>query len=160
MQFFSAKIYKIGINPYVLLPPALLKTILKDAGKDKGPIPVKLSIDNKDFLQTLVKYSGKWRLYLNGPMRETAGKDVGDNIHIGIAFDTAERLTETHPALAAALKKNSKAKAVFDSLAPSLQKEIRRYINHLKTTAAVEKNVDKAIRFLLGKEWFIGREKP
>jgi len=160
MQFFSAKIYKIGINPYVLLPPVLLEAVLKDAGKDKGPIPVRLSIENKIFLQTLVKYSGKWRLYLNGPMRVAAGKDVGDIIAIGIAFDPGERLTETHPALAAALKKNSNAKAVFDSLPPSLQKEIRRYINNLKTTAAVERNVEKAIQFLLGKERFIGREKP
>jgi hypothetical protein len=59
MNSFSAKIFKIGINPYVLLPAAILKEIFKQAGKNKGPIPVCGTINEKKFTQTLVKYSGK-----------------------------------------------------------------------------------------------------
>ncbi|MEI9935362.1 MAG: hypothetical protein WDM71_11065 [Ferruginibacter sp.] len=44
------------------------------AGKDKGHIPVKGKLDGHAFIQTLVKYSGKWRLYLNGPMRKASIK--------------------------------------------------------------------------------------
>ena len=73
MESFTAKIYKIGVNPYMLLPLKVLKTLFVEAGKDKGPIPVRGTLNGKKFTQTLVKYSGKWRLYLNTPMRKAAG---------------------------------------------------------------------------------------
>ena len=79
MISFSSKIYKIGINPYVLLPATALKKIFEQANKNKGPIPVRGELNGHAFIQTLVKYSGKWRLYLNGPMRKNAGIDVGEN---------------------------------------------------------------------------------
>ena len=78
MKSFSAKVNIIGVNPYVLLPASVLKYIFKKAGKDKGAIPVQLKIGDKHFIQNLVRYSGKWRLYLNTPMRIAANKDVGD----------------------------------------------------------------------------------
>ena len=42
MKSFSAGIYKIGINPYVLLPENILQYLFKKAGKEKGFIPVSL----------------------------------------------------------------------------------------------------------------------
>ena len=53
-----------------------------------------------------------------------------------------------------------KAKKIFDALAPSLRKEIVRYISFLKTEKSVEENVVKAIDFLLGRGRFVGRDKP
>lgn len=160
MQTFTAEIFIIGVNPYVLLPPTLLQTILQAAGKQKGPVPVRLLINEKEFTQTLVKFAGEWRLYLNTPMRRTAGKDVGDNIAIGIKYDPEERATPVHPKLQEALDANRKAKEKFDSLPPSRQKEIARYINHLKSEASVGRNVLRTIDFLLGKQRFIGRDQP
>src|SRR6188768_4328862 len=104
MKSFSAKIQIIGVNPYVLLPASLLKYIFQKAGKDKGAIPVQLKIGDKDFIQNLVKYSGQWRLYLNGLMRKAAGRDVGDKIEIQIDFDPKPRITPTHPKLKMAFK--------------------------------------------------------
>jgi hypothetical protein len=160
MNSFSAKIYKIGINPYVLLPSAILKSIFEQANKNTGPIKIKGKIEGHPFIQTLVKYSGKWRLYLNGPIRKAAGKDVGDTVRIEIEYDPAERIIPVHSKLELALKKNKKANAVFIKLPPSTQKEIIRYIGFLKTEVSVDRNVTKAINFLLGKERFIGRDKP
>ena len=57
-----------------------------------------------------------------------------------------------------ALIKNKQAKDVFDGLAPHLQKEIIRYIANLKTEESIDRNVKKAVQFLLGKERFIGRD--
>jgi len=155
----SGIIYKIGINPYVLLPPAVLKRIFTQAGKEKGHIPVNIIINKKEFIQTLVKYSGKWRLYLNGPMRKTAGKDVGDRIEIDIEYDHGERNTPIHPMLQEALDKNKIAKNNFLKLPPSRQKEIARYINNLKTEESISRNVERAIGFLQGKDRFVGRDK-
>lgn len=159
MITFSAKIFIIGINPYVLLPAAALKELFKQAGKDKGAIPVKGTIDGHAFLQNLVKYSGKWRLYLNTPMRKAAGKDVGDTAVFELSFDPEPRVTDMPAALQTALNKNKKAKAAFEQLSPSYRKEIMRYINNLKTEESVNRNVAKAINHLLGNGPFIGREK-
>ena len=160
MQSFRARIFKIGINPYVFVPAATLKSIFKEANKDKGPIPIKIIINDVPFIQTLVKYSGQWRLYLNAPMRETAGKDVGDMIKISVAFDPADRSVPVHPKLKKALSSNKQAATIFESLPPSRRKEIARYINSLKTEEKVDENVEKAINFLLGNARFVGRDKP
>ena len=158
MKSFSAKIQIIGVNPFVLLPASLLKNIFQKAGKDKGAIPVQLKIGGKDFIQNLVKYSGKWRLYLNGPMRKAAGKDVGDTIEIQIDFDPKPRTTPMHPKLKKAFKENQIAKKAFEKLSPSRQKEILRYINFLKSEESVDNNIKKAISHLTGKQSFVGRK--
>ncbi len=155
---FSAKIYIIGVNPYVLLPAPILKQLFLHAGKDKGPIPVKGTINGHPYLQTLVKYSGKWRLYLNTPMRKAAGIDTGDNADVEITFDSAPRTIPMHPKLKKALVENKKANSTFEQLAPYRKKEIVRYINSLKTEESVNRNIDKVIRHLLGKDRFAGRD--
>ncbi len=160
MQSFKTKIDIIGINPFVLLPEKVLNAVFKQAKKDKGPIQVKGKIDGHNFIQTLVKYKGEWRLYINGPMLKVSNKNVGESVKIEIEFDPEERKIAFHPKLKVAIDKNKKAKTVFDSLAPSLQKEIIRYIANLKTEASVEKNIKLAIQFLLGKVRWIGRDRP
>lgn len=157
---FNARIAIIGINPYVFLPETTLAMLFAQAGKDKGPIPVHGTIDGHAFIQTLVKYAGAWRLYLNGPMLKAAKKGVGDDTRIRIAFDPRDRSTPMPPALETALKKNKKARAVFDALPPSRRKEIMRYIGNLKSEEAIARNVVRAMNFLEGKERFAGRDKP
>jgi len=158
MKFFSAKIHIIGINPYVLLPQVVLKYIFQKAGKDKGAIPVQLKIGGKGFIQNLVKYSGKWRLYLNMPMRKAADKDVGDTIQIRIEFDPKPRITPMHPKLKKIFKENKVAKAAFEKLSPSRQKEILKYINFSKSEESIDKNIKRAILHLAGKQSFVGRK--
>ena len=159
MKSFSAKVQIIGVNPYVLLTASLLKYLFQKSGKDKGAIPIKLKIGGRDFIQNLVKYSGKWRLYLNAPMRKVAGKDVGDIIEIQIDFDPKPRTTSMHPKLKKAFKENLNAKKAFERLSPSRQKEILRYINFLKSEESVDKNIHRAIAHLTSSKPFIGRKK-
>lgn len=160
MIAFSAKIKIIGINPYVLLPDLVLDEIFVQANKNRGPIPVKVFFGESEFLQNLVKYSGKWRLYLNGDMRRAAGKDVGDTVEIQIEFDDEERITPMPLKLKIALENNQKAKAVFEKLSASRRKEIMRYINNLKSVESVDRNILRAVQFLLGNARFVGRDKP
>lgn len=160
MNSFKAKIKIIGVNPYVLLPEKVLKAVFTQAGKDKGSIPVYGTLDGHKYIQTLVKYRGKWRLYLNGPMRKAAGKDVNDTAIITISYDPIERIIPVHPKLLIAFNKNKKAKTVFDKLSPSRQKEIVRYISSLKSEDSVDKNIKRAIDYLLGTDRFVGRDKP
>lgn len=160
LKSFKATIDIIGINPFVFVPDKVLKAIFKQAQKDKGAIPVRGTIEGHAFLQTLVKYRGYWRLYINGSMLKAARKQVGDQILLQLEYDAEERIIPIHPKLIKALQNNKKAKQVFDALRPSLQKEIVRYISHLKTTESIDRNVEKAIQFLLGKGSFVGRDIP
>lgn len=157
MKSFSSKIQIIGVNPYVLMPASVLKYLFEKAGKDKGAIPVQLKIAGENFIQNLVKYSGKWRLYLNTPMRKAAGKDVGDKIKIEIDFDPKERLIPVHPKLKKAFQQDPAANAAFNQLSPSRQKEILRYINFLKSEETVNKNIKRAIDHLTNNGSFVGR---
>jgi uncharacterized protein YdeI (YjbR/CyaY-like superfamily) len=151
MPRFTSKILKIGINPYVALPEDVLHMLFKQADKNKGPIPVRGTLNGKRFLQTLVKYRGAWRLYLNTPMRQDAGIDVRDDATIEIEFDFEPRVVPTHPQFARALSKNKEAKTAFKKLAPSRQKEILRYLNSMKTEESRARNIENVIQYLSGK---------
>lgn len=157
---FRAKIEIIGVNPFVFLPESVLEKVFIQAGKSKGKIPVRMKIDGHEFIQTLVRWKGAWRLYLNMPMRKATNKDVGDIADFEIIYDPVQRIYPIHPKLEQAFVKNRRAKKVFDGIRPSLQLEINRYLSRLKTEESVDKNVNKAIQFLLGNGRFVGRDKP
>ena len=142
-----------------MLPISVLKYLFEKTGKDKGAIPIKGKLNGKSFIQNLVKYNGKWRLYLNGPMRQAAGIDVGDIANIDIDFDPKMREVPMHPKLKKALQQDPKAKAAFNKLRPSRQKEIMKYLNSLKSEGSVDKNVARAIAHLVSAKPFMDRKK-
>jgi len=157
---FVADIDIIGINPFVFVPEIILTDIFKQAGKEKGAIPIRGTINDLPYKQTLVKYSGAWRLYINTLMLKNSPKRIGESIKLTIEFDPSDRTIKPHPKLVKALNANKPAKKIFDNLAPHMQLEIVRYIAQLKTEASIDRNVTNAINFLSGKGRFIGRDKP
>ena len=150
MYTFSATIYKIGINPVVDMPDEVLTAIFEQASRSKGPVPVRGTINGAEFLQTLMKYQGAWRLYINGPMLKDSGLSVGDIANIEIEFDPRPREEPMPPKLRAAVRKNANARKAFDLLPPSRRKEILRYINSLKSADSIERNVARVISQLSG----------
>jgi uncharacterized protein YdeI (YjbR/CyaY-like superfamily) len=157
MLSFSAEIFIIGVNPYVFLPENILQELFVHSGKNKGAIPVKGKINGKDFVQTLVRYQGFWRLYINGIMRKAAGVNVGDTVDIEIIFDPVLREIPMHPQFQKALGKNEKAKKMFESFSPSRRKEINRYLHSIKTEEILKKNIERIVRYLAGEkvEYFV-----
>ncbi|WP_026969396.1 YdeI/OmpD-associated family protein [Algoriphagus terrigena] len=155
---FSAEIDIIGINPFVSIPDVILQRIFRQAEKNKGAIPVRGTINGDPYLQTLVKYSGQWRLYINTSMLDNSPKRIGEVVELTVEFDPVERIIEPHPKLTQALNGDREAKEAFDTLTPSLQKEIVRYISFLKSEKSIRENIEKAIGFLKGKNKFVGRD--
>lgn len=160
MQEFKAKLETIVGNPFVFIPTDVLEKLFQQANKRKGTIPVRGKVNGKPYQQTLLRYRGEWRLYINMKMLKNSPKRIGETIQVEIEYDPSDRTIEPHPAFSKALVNNEEAKQVFDGLSPSKQKEIVRYISNLKTTKSIERNVSRAINFLLGKERFVGRDKP
>ena len=160
MHKFKATLHILDGNPYVAVPDAVLNDLFAQAGKTKGPIPIRGVLNGKDYQQTLVKYSGDWRLYVNTTMLDDSPRRIGEEVTVSVEYDPSDRTIEPHPKLVQALQENPEAQQVFESLPPSRQKEIVRYISFLKTDESVDRNVKRAIAFLLGEERFIGRDKP
>lgn len=160
MSVFKAKLEIIGINPFVFVPDEILHNLFAEAGVDKGYIPISGKVNGKDYNQTLLRYKGEWRLYINTQMLPNSPKRIGEILELSVVFDPEDRSLLPHPELEQALLENEEAKTVFDRLAPSKRKEIIRYISFLKTDDSRRKNIEKAIGFLLGKNAFMGRLKP
>jgi len=153
MESFFAKIGLINGNPYVIPPKRVRRAIFKLAKKDKGPIPVRGTINGAPFQQTLVRYLGEWRLYTNLIMLKAAGDLwIGDMARFKLTFDTKPRSYPMLPWFRAALAKNPTAKKNWQRLIPSRQKEILRYLSWLKSPEARSRNVQRAIKVLSGSQ--------
>ncbi len=160
MQKFHTTIEIIIGNPYVSVPEAILEIIFETAKKHTGPIPVRGKLNGSPFKQTLVKYTGAWRLYLNGSMLKQAGitfktgeirSVVGREVNVEIEFDPVSRELPMHPKLKIALANDLQAKKAFEQLAPYRKHEILRYLDFLKTEASVERNVLRVLQHLRGE---------
>ncbi|HVF46493.1 MAG TPA: YdeI/OmpD-associated family protein [Pyrinomonadaceae bacterium] len=149
MFSFSAAIYKLGINPVVDPPDDVMRPLFEQAGRDKGPIPVCGTLRGAEYVQTLVKFRGAWRLYINAGMLKASGLTVGDIANITIAHDRRPRKVPVPTILADMLAGDPLARAEWQKLSPSRQKEILRYIGALKSEPALIKNIDRVRAHLI-----------
>ena len=154
---FQAELEIIGINPFVALPIDILQHIFIDSGRKKSPIAICGQVNYK---QNLMFFKGDWRLYVNTTMLKNSPKRIGELVDFTIAYDSEPRMVKQPQVLSEALAKNLEEKEVFEQLTASKQLEINRYIARLKTDEAIERNVARAIGFLLGKNRFVGSDKP
>jgi hypothetical protein len=160
LHTFTTALELIGVNPFVQLPDAVLTAICTQAGRTKGPIRVYGTINGQPYQQTLVRYAGQWRLYVNLSMLANSPRRIGEIITVAVAFNPAAPPALVSAAFEKALAETPAARRVFDALPPSRQLELVRYLARLKSEASLAHNLDRAIRFLLGKNRFVGRDHP
>ncbi len=145
---FTAKVHKLGINPCVDIPEKIAAELLEQASKEKGSVLVRGDLNGDKFQTTAVKFRGKWRLYLNTDMRTRSGIETGDQAKVKLAFDPDPPKYPMPKKLTQVLAQNPKAKAAFEQLIPSHQKDIIRYLNSLKTEESLDRNVKKVLNQL------------
>ena len=158
---FSGIIKIIGVNPYVLVSAARAK-MLKPGWRK--PLPVLVRINGKPEqhwrINMMPKGKGSFYLYLHGDVRKASKTKVGDRVEVEVAFDE-EYKSGPMPMPAwfeSALKKNRNAKKAWETLIPSRQKEIVRYLANLKSDEARERNLARALNVLSGSnERFMAR---
>lgn len=157
---FSAEILIIGVNPYVRPPDSVLKFIFKQSGKETSPIPVEGTVNGAPFQQSLVRYSGDWRLYINGIIAKAAGLKftksvtsiVGQKIKVSIAFNPTPPIFPIPILFQKALHRDKKAKAAYEKLTLGRQKEIARYLGFLKNEDSLKRNVERVLQHLHGEK--------
>lgn len=138
MFTFKANLAIIGVNPFVFVPEPILASIFSEAGKKTGSIPIAGKINGKEFRQTLVRFNGNWRLYVNTSMLKNSPKRIGEEVEFEINFDPSDRSIPIPDQLQQALELHTDAKAVFLALSPSRKREIVRYIARLKSPEILE----------------------
>lgn len=98
--------------------------------------------------------NGSFYLYLHGLVRKASDTQVGDKVDVDVSFDASYKSGPIHPMpkwFSQALSKNKQAKANWQKLIPSRQKEVLRYFSRLKSEEAKQRNLEKAIAVLSGK---------
>lgn len=145
---FSVVIGKVGVNPCVDVPQQVSICL-----GGRTYIPVSGTLNGVPIRATLVPVgSGRHRLYINGEMRKKAGVTVGDSIHLALELDREPRSVPMPKEFAEGLRKDKRARAAFEKLSPSHQKEILAYLNYLKKPETLQRNILKVIRFLRKKK--------
>lgn len=161
-QRFRAKMRILGVNPYVLISAARARA-LKSGWRKPMPVLVQVNgVPKPPWRINLMPIGdGRFYLYLAGQVRKASRTKVGDMIDVDVRFDPTYRNGPMHPMPAwfkGPLEANAKARRAWDSLIPSRQKEILRYLSWLKSDEARTRNVAKAIRVLSGaKERYMAR---
>src|SRR3984957_10933889 len=110
---------------------------------------------------------GAFNLYLHGEMRKASQTGVGDVVTVELWFDDAYVTGPQHPVPAwfqAALDLDSVARANWERLPPSRQKELLRYFDRLKSAEAIDRNLNGVLHVLagnpghyMGRDWVDGK---
>jgi hypothetical protein len=149
---FHAPMKIIGINPYVLVSAARARALQPGW---KKPMPVRIRVNGHPKakawrINMMPTGKGSFYLYLHGDVRKASGTGVGDRVLVEVAFDGNYRSGPAPLPLwfRAALKASPKAKRTWDARRPSAQKEMLRYLMHLKSPQARARNVARAVAIL------------
>lgn len=147
---FKAVIYKVGINPVVDVPDKI-SSKMKPV---KGYIPVKGMINGYWFHQTLCPIKGApYRLYVNRFMMKGANVELGSTAKFEIEYDDRPpKDAITMPVLLEKRLKKDKLMSLFNTLSPSRQKEVFKYLHSLKSEDAIARNIEKVVADLKNKQ--------
>ena len=110
---------------------------------------VKAMIEGIPYRGTLVRMgSESHMLIILKGIREQIGKDFGDEIKVTMEEDTEPRVIEVPADLLKELKKDKDAKAFFDKLAYTHQKEYVKWIEEAKKEETRQARIVKTIEML------------
>lgn len=156
MLKFKGEILIRDGNPYVLVSEDQAKRLHSDW---KKPMPVIIQINGKPddpwHINMMPAGDGTFYLYLHGDVRKASETKVGDIVDVEVRFDEEYENGPQHPIpswFQKALDEHSTVNKNWEALIPSRKKEILRYFSWLKSAEAVQRNLDKAIHVLSGKE--------
>lgn len=147
---FTAKIYKIGINWAVDVPPE----ISAQMQTEKGYIRIKGQLNGFDFIQTLVPVkNGPYRLFVNLIMMKGGKTALGEIAAFTIAQNhtIVEQIYPMPEILADELTKHQ-LHDQFNLLSAARRKDVFKYLSYLKTEETIKKNIDKLIIQLHNKD--------
>ena len=122
-------------------------TVVDGLGAGKRPA-VWVTINGHSYRSSIASMGGRFMLGVSAENREQAGVAGGDVIDVDVVLDTAPRTVDVPDDLAAALKKEPKAKATFDALSYSNQNWHVTSIEGAKTEETRQRRIAKSVAAL------------
>jgi hypothetical protein len=112
-----------------------------------GRIPVRASFDGVAYRGSIASMGGCMALGMLKSIRTQLGKGDGDPVTVTVERDTAERIVEVPPDLAAALEEAGLRKS-FDALSYSHRREHVNAINDAKKPETRARRIARAVEML------------
>ena len=114
----------------------------------KARAPVRGTVNGQPFRSTVAVYGGRSYLPVNRALREAAGVAAGDTVVIELEADDQPRTVEPPPDLAAALTTDPEARAAFDGLSFTHQREYAEWVAEAKRETTRRRRVEQAVRMV------------
>jgi Bacteriocin-protection, YdeI or OmpD-Associated/Domain of unknown function (DUF1905) len=164
----TAAIELTGVNPYVRVG-ADQAALLGPGWRRPMPVVLRINREQSWLWRTnmMPVGEGAFNLYLHGEMRKASQTAVDDLVSLEVWFDDAYVNGPQHPVPAwfqAALDLDSSARANWELLPPSRQKELLRYFDRLQSAEAIERNLNAVLHVLagnpghyMGRDWAEGK---
>ena len=130
---------------FIRVPPEVLTTL----GQRKSA-PVKVTINATTYRTTIAVYGGKSYIGVRREIREAAGVDAGQQLTVGLEYDSELRTVDLPDALRAALETDARAAAAFDKLPYTRKKEFVDWVTGAKKAETQQQRLKQAIKMLRG----------
>jgi Bacteriocin-protection, YdeI or OmpD-Associated/Domain of unknown function (DUF1905) len=127
---------------------AVPETVVKGLGGGKRA-PVRVTINGHTYRTSIASMDGRFMIGVSAENRAKAKVAGGDVVDVDVELDTAPREVEVPPDLAAALRKDTKAKATFDALSYSDRRRHVESVEGAKTDETRRRRIAKSIAALL-----------
>jgi hypothetical protein len=114
----------------------------------KARAPVRGTINGQPFRSTVAVYGGRYYLPVNRALREAAGVAAGDAVVIELEADGQPRTVDPPAELAGALAADPEARAAFDGLSYTHQREYAQWVAEAKRVATRRRRVEQAVQML------------
>ncbi len=121
--------------------------VVEALGGGKRP-PVTITINGYTYRSTVFPYTEAYMLPLAAEHRTAAGVQAGDEIEVTLELDTAPRVLEVPPELAAALDGDPQARAFFDGLSYSNKRVFTLSVEGTSNPDTKARRVEKAIALM------------
>jgi hypothetical protein len=140
-QKFRAELLQSGKTATGLrVPPEVVAAL----GTSKKPA-VKVTLNGYTYRSTVATMDGEFMLPVSAEVRAKAGVAAGDKLDVEVELDTEPREVIVPDDLAAALKREAKAKAFFEGLSYSNKRRIVMSIEEAKTAETRQRRIEKAV---------------
>jgi Bacteriocin-protection, YdeI or OmpD-Associated/Domain of unknown function (DUF1905) len=126
---------------------AVPETVVKGLGGGKRP-PVRVTINGHTYRTSIASMDGRFMIGVSAENRAKAKVAGGDVVDVDVELDTAPREVEVPRDLAAALRKDAKAKATFDALSYSNRRWHVESVEGAKTDETRRRRIAKSIAAL------------
>lgn len=121
--------------------------IVEALGAGKRP-PVRVTINGYTYQTSIASMGGRFMFSVSAEVRQNAGVSGGDEVEIELELDTAPRIIEVPPDLAAALAAEPAAHTLFETLSYSNKRRLVTPINDAKSEETRQRRIAKTVENL------------